>query len=282
MTPTMRISDTTPPMGGGPRYTFDNDTPEAVRQLDLLAEILDGHSTGVLSELDIQPGWRCLDVGAGAGSISDWLAERVGATGRVTAMDLKPRYTPASDIVDVRAGDDGDVRTADLPTDRFDLIHARLVLMHLPDRAAVLRRLAGALRPGGILVLSEWDCTGTADMLLRAPMPQATQAFTAFHNGLLDLAVGNGASLDWARRVPLAMLDAGLINVGSQTHNQLWTGGEAGCLLHASNSRQMRAPLLAHGVSVEQLDTLHEAMHDPQTLAWSYPMFTTIGRRDRV
>ncbi|HEX5598419.1 MAG TPA: class I SAM-dependent methyltransferase [Micromonosporaceae bacterium] len=257
------------------QYTFNNATPEAARQVRLLAEILDGHSTDVLTRTGVAPGWRCLDLGAGAGSISRWLAERVAPGGRVLAMDTDPRHIGEHEQLEVRADD---VTKTDFGTDEFDLIHARLLLMHLPQRKEILRRLVGALRPGGLLVLSEWDCTQPERMLVRSSS-EAADAFAAFQAALFTLGAANGASATWAGEAPLAMLDAGLVDVESEVHNRLWTGGEAGCLLHASNSRQLEAVLLKFGVTVKQLTVLREAMEDPETLAWSYPMVTTVGRR---
>lgn len=44
-----------------------------------------------------------------------------------------------------------------LPAHSFDLIHARLVLAHLPARDQVLPRLVASLRPGGWLVVEDFD-----------------------------------------------------------------------------------------------------------------------------
>ncbi|RKR88412.1 methyltransferase family protein [Micromonospora pisi] len=262
-----------PPAAG--RYTFDNATPEAANQVRLLAEILDDHSTSVLARLDPEPGWRCLDLGSGAGSVATWLASRVSPTGRVTAIDTDPRHIPTHDLVHIRQGDATEL---DLGDKEYDLIHARLLTMHLEQRRTLLGRMTRALKPGGLLVLSEWDCTNTDTMLLRGTA-EAAQAFAAFQEKLLALAVTNGASLNWAREVPLAMHHAGLIDIESEVHSRLWAGGEAGCLLHASNSRQMESALLAAGMTTAYLTTLRRAMSDPATLTWMYPMVTTVGRR---
>ena len=160
----------------------------------------------------------------------------------------------------------------------YDLVHARLLFMHLPHREQLLRRAVAALKPGGIIVVSDWDCTHLDEMLLRGPAELA-DAFLTFQTTLVELAVANGASESWARRIPLAMHEAGLVDVHAETHNRLWAGGEAGCLLHASNSRQMQAVLLGRGMTTAQLTVLRDGMDDPHTLAWSYPMVTAVGRR---
>ena len=50
------------------------------------------HDLGGMTDLGVGPGWRCLDVGDGDGSVARWLAGRVGPEGRVTATDLNPRF----------------------------------------------------------------------------------------------------------------------------------------------------------------------------------------------
>ncbi|WP_432994642.1 methyltransferase domain-containing protein [Dactylosporangium sp. CA-233914] len=256
------------------QYSFSNAAHEGDEQLGLLAAILDENSTGVLGRTGITAGWRCLDIGSGAGTLTHWMAGRVGPGGHVTSLDLDPRHVPAAANVTVRQGD---VRTAELPADHYDLIHARLLLLHLSDRDAVIRRLVAALRPGGLLVTSDWDTT-RRDVVLHAP-GEAAAAFEAFQDALLGILEDNGADLGWARRAALSLRAAGLADVRTEVHNRLWPGGTAANLLHASNSHQLRDALLARGVSAQQLDLVRTAMRDPQTLVYCYPTYTSIGRR---
>jgi len=110
--------------------------------------------------LGVAPGWSCLEVGAGAGGAAAWLAENVGADrpggGRVVAADLEiGRLTPLAERgVEVLRYD---LRSEDLPAGQFDLVHARMLVQHLPDRAAAVARLTAALRPGGWLFLEDTD-----------------------------------------------------------------------------------------------------------------------------
>src|SRR5690348_6117407 len=113
--------------GEASQYAFSNEFAEG-SQLRLLAEILDDHSTFVLSGTGITPGWRCLDVGAGAGTITAWLADRVGPDGHVTALDKDPEHVRSGANITIRKGD---VRTVVLPEGHYDLIHARLVMLHI-------------------------------------------------------------------------------------------------------------------------------------------------------
>ena len=107
------------------------------------------------TEIGVSRGCSCLEVGAGGGSLVEWLIGR-GAT--VMAIDIDTRFIEplASDVVEVRRVD---LRTDELPQARFDLVHARLVLEHLTERRQILDRLAAALRPGGWLVIEDYDWT---------------------------------------------------------------------------------------------------------------------------
>ena len=100
----------------------------------------------------MQPGWRCLDVGAGGGSLTQWLCERVGPRGSVVAVDADTRF------LDKLGAANLEVRRADvvhepLPERAFDLVHTRFLLQHLPERERVLEKLARAVKPGGLLVV---------------------------------------------------------------------------------------------------------------------------------
>jgi SAM-dependent methyltransferase len=128
--------------------------PESAR-LALLAGIFDPGTTGRLDALGIEPGARCLEVGAGNGSIARWFADRVGPSGQVVAADIDCRFLrdlPGN--VEVRRLD---IVTDELEPDHYDLAHCRAVLTHVSDPLAALRRMAAALRPGGALLVEEAD-----------------------------------------------------------------------------------------------------------------------------
>jgi SAM-dependent methyltransferase len=259
-------------------YMFDNDTPEAARQVELLADILDDHTIGVLEGIDVPADGRCLDLGAGAGTISTWMAGELVPAGQVTVLDLKPQHITPHDRLTVITGD---VTTHPFEAGSVDLIHARLLFMHLADRGQVLARVAGALKPGGVMVISDWDTRHLDEMIVRAP-DDVADAFLAFQEALIGVGVANGMDAGWARRIPDVMADAGLVGVTAQVFNRVWVGGSAGMLLHDCNSRQKQADLLAAGMSLEQLDTLRTAMTDPQVWAWHWPMVTAVGVRPAI
>jgi len=255
-------------------YSFSNTARDG-EQLDLLGEILDGHSIDVLTRAGIAAGWRCLDVGPGGGSLTTWMAEQVGPTGHVTALDLETHLlTPRENLTIVK----GDVRTTALP-DGLDLGHFRQVNVHLAERIDVLDKTVAALKPGGLLVTTDWDATAPRRTLVWVRGGNAAQAFHAFQATFLSILEDNGADLGWAHRAPIAFTEAGLVDVEATVHSRLWAGGTAGCLLHVSNSLQLEDQLIARGMTLEQLEVFRAAMRDPQTLIYGYETVTTTGRR---
>lgn len=272
----MTTVDTTAGAGMPAGYTFAGDVGEhAAQQRRVLGEILDEHTVDVLSSLGVRTGWRCLDVGAGAGTITAWLADQVGTDGHVTAVDLDTHQIQPADNVTVVTGD---IHTVELPEASFDLIHARTVLVFLPDREQIVARLAAALRSGGALVVSDWSEPATP-LLLHAPSPAAAQAYEVFQRTLPEILRANGADTTWGRRVPLALREAGLTDVTTVVHTRLWYGGQAGNLLHLHNSYLLQEALLARGMTADQLDLLRAAVTDPQTMAYLFPIHTSTGRK---
>ena len=69
-------------------YILDNASALEYKRLDLMAKILDPWTRGYLASLDVSPGWHCLELGGGNGSITEWLAQTVGMSGSVMAVDI--------------------------------------------------------------------------------------------------------------------------------------------------------------------------------------------------
>ena len=111
-----------------------------------------------LERLGIEPGWKCVDVGAGGGDVSVALAEIVGRTGRVYAVDSDPR---ARDVVAAAAAEHSQVIAITqagedlLLPEPVDLAFCRFLLLHVYEPSVVLERMRRAVRPGGWVVAQE-------------------------------------------------------------------------------------------------------------------------------
>src|SRR5262245_6230837 len=100
-------------------YTFDNSGAQAAARFTALATIFDPGTIRHLEEIGVDKGWSCLEVGAGGGSIAEWLCDQVGSTGQVVATDIDTRFleTLGKCNLDVRRHDIG---SAPLPQAAFD------------------------------------------------------------------------------------------------------------------------------------------------------------------
>src|SRR3954447_22518034 len=138
------------------QYVFGEHADDAeLQRLRLVEGWADQTTTESLRKTGVRRGWRCLEVGAGAGSIARWMSDAVAPAGAVVAADLNPRFLDdMPDNVEVRRHD---LMSDDLEVGAFDVAHSRLLLMHLPDPTAALKKIVAAVKPGGWLVTEEAD-----------------------------------------------------------------------------------------------------------------------------
>lgn len=138
-------------------YVLATDADDTERRRMALLFAYHGPSTiEALDATGVSGGWRCLEVGAGGGDVSRWVADRVRPNGSVTAVDLETAWLEpfADDIVHVVRGDFTDL---DLGDDRFDLVVAQMLLLHLPDPGAACRRFVQLARGAGEIVVHDTD-----------------------------------------------------------------------------------------------------------------------------
>jgi SAM-dependent methyltransferase len=261
-------------------YVFDQAWQKERDRLGALESLFDGSTRRLLTDLGVDKGWRCLEVGCGAGGIARWLSERVGDTGRVVATDLDTRFLEAHGRANL------DVRTHNIVTDPldetgFDLVHARAVLVHLPDREQVLKRLVAALRPGGWLLIEDVDFGGaTASMLARyvsapEPVPAAAER--------LYLAVGavfeaNGGEPSYGNRLPRALVDAGLAGVEAELHAPVVSGGREQWV--RGSFEQLSERMVGTGLTTARdVELFLAASADPATYYLPPVMVSAWGRR---
>lgn len=257
---------------------FGNAWQQEDERLSLMERGWDGYSMQNLTELGDLTGQRCLEVGAGGGSIARWLALQVGPEGTVDATDVDVQLlgrVPAPANLRVRQHN---VVTDDLETGAYGLVHTRLVLEHLPERLRVLGRLAAALKPGGWLVAEEFD---HVTMALATREDTATQSawdrfMTAFH----ALGTSRGLDMAYGRRLPGDLAGAGLQQVRSDARVQFNPGGSPLSRVLALSIVRMHQPLVATGaVQAADLDGLVQRLDDPAFVWMSQLMVVAWGRR---
>jgi SAM-dependent methyltransferase len=137
-------------------YVLSNQWERERERLDSQAGGFDPASLAFCREAGLQQGARVLEVGPGTGRFAQLMADVVGPSGEVVAVDIDINLAaslPGRTFTLV----DGDVRDGTVPAGPFDLVHARLVIGHLQDRRAAIEMLITRLRPGGWLVIEEFD-----------------------------------------------------------------------------------------------------------------------------
>lgn len=139
------------------QYLYPNEDAVALARLQALEQIEDDHTLEQLNAIGIGIGWRCLEIGAGAGSIAYWLAAQVGKEGSVIATDLQPHLLDSSRCEVWRH----DIARDALPPQSFDLVHLRHILIHVPqaEHVGILSKIWHSLTPGGVLLIEESDFT---------------------------------------------------------------------------------------------------------------------------
>jgi SAM-dependent methyltransferase len=252
-------------------FAADWDFDEERARLRLIEELNDPATTRRLSSLGLTSGWRCLELGAGAGSIACWLAARVGPSGQVVATDIDPRFLEDLKLpnLEVRRHD---IRTDTLEREAYDLVHCRNLLVHLSDPEQMARRMVAALRPGGWLLAEEPDLTVMVAVSRDHP---AADTFDSF----LRRAYVH-RSLGFAKSLPVLTDRLGLTECGHEVTSSIVRGGEPRARLHAQTVRGSRTNYLANGVLTErECERLDRALHDPAFAYLAHLSVAAWGRR---
>jgi SAM-dependent methyltransferase len=236
-----------------------HEVPTEEQRLHLLEQMLDPDTIRTLERCGIQPSWRCLELGAGAGSIAHWLASRC-PDGQVVATDLGTTFLAALSAPNLRVLRH-DVVAEDFPLGSFDLIHARWLLVNLPEREEVLAKVVTWLAPGGWLVTEDVDFFPVDS----SPHPALRRFIGAFEQLLAD---SHGADFRWARRrLPAALAEVGLVELGMSVSMKHIGDGSPDDAAYRMSMAQLRSGLVGRGLLSEAQYTAGIApLDDPAVL----------------
>lgn len=251
-----------------PAYLLEHDWEQEPHRLQLLENHADPTTIRRLEASGVTTGWRCLEVGAGRGSIACWLSRQVGATGHVTALDLDTAllnwlHEPNVEVVE------GDVLEIEYPEESFDLIHSRLVLMHIPERRRAIERMVSWLAPGGWLVVEELDW-----MAIQVDRdPDRAAMFRAYQDALptIDFECGR-ALLDELKA-------ADLVDVGADVRLDVVEGSSPRAQWDQLSMLALADQVLSAGTAtLDEINAHIAKLDDPgyRTFGWAW-----VGARGR-
>ena len=216
-------------------YGFEHEKPERLAGIEAT---WDAGTRALLESLGVGPGGRCLEAGAGGGSIAAWMAERVGPDGSVLATDIDTTHLEplANDVLEVRRHD---LVHDELPAGSFDLAHARSVVSWLGSSDA-LQRLIASLRPGGWLLLEDFDWA------IGGPGEDAPVVVKAY-NAMLDAIEHVGYDQHFGRTLLARLERAGLEDTRSEGRAYVVHGGSPATAFDRFSLIALREALIAAG-----------------------------------
>ena len=263
-------------------YALGSSPGESAR-LQRQADELADDSAALLDRVGLRPGQSVIDLGCGPRGILDMLAERVAPAGRVVGLDADPAHTAMAAEFAARRGRSGveiitaDARSTGLGTGTFDLVHARTLLINLPDPAGVAAEMMRLTRPGGWVASLESDIEYARCYPPHSAFDRLCEIFTvAFRR--------NGADPWIGRRVQELFRQAGLENVQAEARVQMYPPRNSRRTIRLDLVRSIRSHVLemnlASAAELDELDTAARAhLEDPHTVVISGLLFLTWGRK---
>lgn len=239
-----------------------------LERLQAIEQVFDPNSRRRIQATGITAHWRCLEVGAGAGSIAHWLAE-IG--GEVVAVDRDTRFLKHLESTAVEVIQ-GDIRQTLLQPNSFDLIHARYVLIHLPDFQAVLSKLLTLLKPRGWMVLEEPDFSAARAIVGEEV---ACQAMNRVNRAILQMFANKGMDAALGVKLPALVQKLGLQELSVENDVPLSQGGSGVASVMRMSTIQLAEQYIATGeVTYEDIEHYCRFSDDPNTWAIYY---ATVG-----
>jgi ubiquinone/menaquinone biosynthesis C-methylase UbiE len=263
-------------------YPLGSSTGESSR-LQRQADELAADSAALLDRVGLRPGQSAIDLGCGPRGILDLLARRVSPGGRVVGLDADPVHTAmaAEFVSDHRLSGvqivTADARHTGLRSGSFDLVHARTLLVNVPEPAVVVAEMVRLAKPEGRVAVAEPD---TEHALCYPPHPAFDRICEIFQVAFSR----NGADPAMGRRVSELFRQAGLTDIGVESRTQMYPPGSSRRTVRLDLVRSMRPHIVQLGLADEkELDALDAAarahIEDPRTVVMSGLLFLVWGRK---
>lgn len=260
---------------GGNYMLADAPYEEELARLCHLESAYGPRSRRLLSHLGVAPGFRCLEVGAGAGDVAVWLAQQVTPGGHVVATDIDTRFLRRLQCPNLEIRQH-DICSDPLEPEHYDLVHCRLVLAHVRDTAAVLGRMVAALRRGGVLLVEE---------PIRAPLQAdpgwaGAAEYERLLAAILGFLHGRGEDAAVGLRVPRILDTLGLTSIHGELTARAFLRPARDVPLLGPALRHIRRLLLEEGVLTgEELDAFVAMENDPRFSGLLYALLAVCARK---
>jgi ubiquinone/menaquinone biosynthesis C-methylase UbiE len=259
---------------------LSNTSLDESRRISSLEEVYDPITFRHLEALGIGPGMRCLEVGGGGGSVGVFMSDRVGVSGSVLLTDLNLTLVEDRERPNIETRVH-DIRSDPLDEGSFDIIHARLVLEHIPERLPVIERMVTALRPGGWMLIEDFDFS-TALHLSPTNMFFVPQELGDVYTRIMIAAqrLGGGVNQEFGRDLPQHLANAWLEDIDAETCTRLIVGGSSRVYWTTVAARQVGPSLVGAGyLSQDELDFYIQTLEHPGAMMQSPAMVSAWGRR---
>ena len=250
------------------RYALGH-TPEEYDRLRAQARVWEAATGRLLDQVGLAPGASCLDAGCGPGETMRLMAQRVGPSGRVVGID---RDAPLGALALRMLHDAGHrhcefhphdlTGPAPVPGAPFDIVYARLLLFHLPERVEVLARLWDAVAPGGHLVVQDYD-------LRSAGVLPSLDSLDELKRVIVGAFTVAGCDVHAGARLPVLFTQAGLGAPDSTDVAGRLEPLASGLPMFDRTFRSLLPTALAHGITTEAgaAATLEAASRDAARFA---------------
>jgi len=204
----------------------------------------------------------------------------VGINGRVVATDIDCSLLDSNDAANLEIRRH-DIVSDELPERAFDLVHARMVLEHLPERAQVLSKLTASLKPGGWLVLEDQDIVSVTPASTHSA--GVNSQFMIRSLALVRLLAAAGVDLEYGRRLYDDLRSENLVDVCAEGRFSPVAGGSSLAKFWRLTWEQLGPQLIGSGLLSEwDVSEFIEQLDDPQFVWMSPTIMAAWGRRASV
>ena len=258
-------------------YIFkDAEDQKEYERLKKIEELFDPRTQSLLQRIGLRQGMSFLELGPGAGGILGWVLEAVGSNGKVTAIDRDTRFIdklqhPNLQIIK------GDLTRIELGNERYDFIHGRYVLMHIPGFQDVLKKVTAALKPGGWILLEEADFTAAR---IDTSIAENQRVFTATSQAIDRLFSSKKINPAFGKHLRETLVRCGFMNIQEEVYAPLDHGGRGTAEIMRLSALQLWNQYLeAKAVNESDLQAYIKLADDPNQAAIYYATVSVWGQK---